>query len=266
MKNESREHPNVMRKVFLAVALITVFSLSGFALQLIYSNNVNVDMEARYGLYQNGVYKDTDGVLVPSPFAVRRITLTIVNAENSTRDITATLNFQGNASLLEPAPISRNEGAATWSVRLGPFEEAQINVTGTQDLEAGAPYVLANGATVTPKSTNKTLAVNNLSNRTSSGIPTTFGYVREQGVSDLLTPVFAEQRRLDIVAKSVIVIFAGLVVLTMASGFAFVFGKEERPPSGRKGARIHIGDIYHNGESQEEFSKYKYEESEYWKR
>lgn len=266
MKNRKRKHQAILKSFFLIVLALTALSITAFSFQAIYSNNVRVQSDHIYGIYQNGVFMGTDGIIVPSPYSVRMANISVQNLDNATRTISVYVDYKGSVAIAEP-PASETPGTLTWVANFSPFEEKNFIVIG-KDMEVSEPVVTVVGTQqAQPPSVDKKLVLDNLSNKTpSTGGPQTFGYVREQEISDLLQPVFAEQKKLDVVARSLIIIFAGFAALTLAGGFAFIFGKDEQRPQGApRSAKIHIGDIYHNGEDQGEFSKYKYEESQYWK-
>ncbi|VVB98098.1 Uncharacterised protein [uncultured archaeon] len=268
MRNRKRDHLKVMRHVFLAVLMVSILSITAFSFQAIYSNNVRVDIARTYGILQNGVFLPTDGVIVPSPYSVQTANITVQNTENSTRAISISVDYKGALASADPRP-SETPGTLTWVANFSPLETKVFVVMG-KELEVSDPVVTVVGIPQSqPAVSDKKLLLDNLSNKThETSQQQNFSYVREDEVTDLLLPVFAEQKKLDVVAKSLIIIFAGLVVLTLAGGLASVFGSDDKPrpsASEKGGAKIHIGDMYHNGDDSGEFSKYKYEESDYWK-
>lgn len=258
MRNEKQEQMNVLRNVFLSVLLISVLSVTAFSLQTIYSNGVSVETVKSYGIFQNGVYQDTRDVPVPSPYSVKKTEVVVKNGENVARNISISLDYMGAIEMIDP-PAKGNASSIVWEATLLPYEEKAFSVFG-RGLETGTASVSVSEAL--PQAVNKTLVVDNLSNK-SRKPPATFGYTREEEIVDVLQPVFAEQRNLDVVARSLIVILAGMVLLTVASGFAYIFGAEERPKMHRR-AKIHIGDFYHADEKADMLAKYKYEETAYW--
>jgi hypothetical protein len=266
MRNRRREQPKAMRHVFLAVLALSILSITAFSFQAIYSDNVRVEIERTYGVYQNGVFLPSGGVVVPSPYAVQATNITVQNLGNSTRTISISADYTGRISYSAPA-ASETPGTLTWVATFAPLEEITFVAMG-KDLDVSGPVVTVVGEIQSqPHVSDKKLLLDNLSNKTAvQSQQQNFSYVREDELSDLLLPVFAEQNKLDVVAKSVIVIFAGLVVLTMAGGLAFAFGNDARPRSSAsgKGPKIHIEDMYHNDDVGE-FSRYKYEESDYWR-
>ncbi len=261
MKNEKQEQLNAMRFLFLAVAVLSALSIAAFSLQMIYADDLAIETEKSYGIFQNDVFQDTGEVLVPSPYAVEKITMTVQNNGNHTRDFSLSMDYAGTIMKTEPV-AEVNSTALTWNVSLPASAKMAFSIIG-KGLEADAPSVII--ATPSGQSilqpTNKVMILENASNKSTP--PARFGYVREQE-NGIAGAVLAEQKRLDLATKSAIVVFAGLVILTFASGFAFVFGVEERPKLNRK-VKIHISNIYHDNPKTDEFSKYKYEESEYWK-
>lgn len=256
MKNGNKENPNVMRKALLLAVFLSLVTVTTFSLQLIYSSGIRVETSETYGVYQNNVFKDTKDVLVPSAFAVKKITLLVQNSQGASRNIFLSVDYSGTVQ--DTAPAAEASGnILKWELELLPYEETSIEIIG-KELSIGTPIVSVK--TAEPQNiSNKTLTVSNASNETAKPEPTVFS--AEEGSEDILGPILEEPRKLDLVAKSVLTIFAGLVILTIASGFAFVFGKEELPRMQRK-AKIHIGDMYH--ETDADSAKYQYEENKYW--
>lgn len=272
MQGKSRSQLNFLRRVFVLVFFVSLLSLTVFSLQTIYSNNVIVESIKSYGIYQNGVYRDTGDALVPSPFSVKTTKIIVKNAENSTRNFTILLEYSGEIEFMEPA-AKKNATTLVWEATFSPYEERIFRVLGN-NLETGTPLVSVSDIFVLVVENKKPMFGNtytNLSNSNAFNPPTNgtsrahFEYSREEETMNMLQSIFAEQKKLDILTKSAIVLFAGLVLLVFVSGFAYLFGAREKPKIAKK-PRIHIGEVYPEHDSLEPFSKYQYEESAYWKK
>lgn len=262
MKNEKRNQMGIMRKVFFSVLMLLVLTLTTFSIQYVYSNNMSVDFSKTYGIYQNGVYKDTRDVLVPSPYAVQKAAIGVKNEEATARNISISIDYKGEIVKAEPS-AEGDADTVLWSGEFSAYEEKTFYILG-KNLAVGVPYVFVDDGSQSVS--NKKLSVeNNVSNKTSAANHSeTFGYAPYGERADIVGAIFEEERNLDIVAKSVITIFAGFVLLTLASGLAFIFGAEERPKITKR-PNIHIADLYHGSQGSDVFAKYKYEESAYWK-
>lgn len=260
MKNVKEAQRGTMRSVLLALFVLSMLAVTAFSLQVVYSGNIRVESVKGYAIYQNDVYRDTGDTMIPSIFTVQKYTLSVRNFENASRNVSISADYSGELRLVDPA-AEQGASSLRWNFLLGPLEERNLTVLG-KNLTLGEPSLSLNDIYSGGVSDRKL----SLDADGRAEEQETFGYIVEEP-RGVLDPLVSEERKLDIVAKSMLTLFAGLVVLTLASGFAFVFGSHEDYRSGRitRKARIHVGELYHNDIGSEEFSKYKYEESEFWK-
>lgn len=238
---ENGKKAPAMRAAFLAALLLSLFSIAVFSVQYIYSTGVDVSVSKSYGIFQNGVYLDTKEVLVPSPYAVKRTSLMVENSANYTRNITITVEYDGEIAGSEPEAHVLSS-FVRWTSEIRPYSSKEFAVFG-KDLETAVPFVsVSDFSSLSQPVSNKELLLS--SNVSDSGAPqaatsTAGGYVRPP--ESALAPILEEPKKLNLLSKSIIMIFAGLVLLMVASGFGFVFGsEEERPWAAAPQAKIRI--------------------------
>lgn len=238
MLSKTPKQTNYLHRVLLAVFFICFFSIVVFSFEKI-ASATNVEIKKSHGVYQNGIYKDTQEVLVPSPFTVKKTEIIVKNNENTARRITISLEYTGTVEVAEPK-AEKNVTSLVWKTEFSAFEEKSFEVFG-KNLETSTPVLFSENVlqpTNTEITKNEKIAL--------------FNYVKNEN----RVQQFIKQEKLDRNMKTAIVIFAGLLLLLVVGSFVHVFGTEQIPKMSKK-TRIHIENIYQH-EDPNKFTKYNY--------
>lgn len=241
MENGKKIHLAVMRGLFFAALFISAFSILAFSFQTIYSTDLEFEISKSFGVYQNGVYFDSKDVLIPSPFAVQRTLVVVRNTGSSVRNFVLSLSYEGNITYSEP-PATRKGNYIMWMVELQPHENKTLYVFG-KGLQTGDPVIEMSELFSLAPASDKKLKLINVSNK--SGLQlnsSSVGYTQTQ--DNFIDSIIVEPKKLNLLSKSVLVIFAGLVLLTVTSGFGFVFGREEEQAPQKKAPKARIRIIH----------------------
>ncbi|MFA5077313.1 MAG: hypothetical protein WC488_02710 [Candidatus Micrarchaeia archaeon] len=232
MRKKERPGKKFAKTLAIAVILISLLSIITFSVQYIYSNNLDIQVRKSYGLYQNGVFRDTADVEVPSQFAVRKTEIRVTNTADSARRAVLSMSHRGSVTSAEPSP-KKFGSLLSWTLQIGPRETATVYVFGP-DLETETPALTFVDYGAEQSVSNKKLFIPASSSESVVSDSTSFSYVREGASAGLIDSLVADQNKLDLFSKSAIVIFAGLVVLTLVGGLGSVLSSEEKPKSAQK--------------------------------
>jgi hypothetical protein len=231
--------PAWAKVAIMGIALIAFFSVASFALQYVYSNDLEIFVYSYKGIMVSGNFHETGDAIIPGYPQVERHVIKIVNYGNVEREASINVPYSGELESSEPeAEFSGGRLIFNVSVPAGGKYEATMTGKG---LEIGEPELLmgiglSGNATKSdmlyvdpgaPRRTQVDQKVFYYSNGVSgNGID---GFISEQG------------GKISMLSKSAIIIIAaiGLMIVVAAFGM-FSNGERRRRDASPSRSRIHI--------------------------
>lgn len=251
-----------LRVIMLFGVLTVVLSLGVFSMQIIYSNDLSINVVHGYGIYQNGVFKDTGDVFQPSPYAIEALNITIANTGSEPINASIILPIDGTI-VNSSQELNVNDGNfAKWNGTLLGKEIKTFMVFG-RGLSGNIPDTRIEKAPETLQITDNGNISSTSNNQTNQNGNRSYSYTIPKSNPPLID---LGTHGIDLNGKTTLMILGGLAILAIAGGVAFLFGRNDNKDKEKemKKPRIFMEDIYHNNEDAP--AEIRYQEEEYWKK